>query len=551
MQSTLGLRVLAAGILGLAAFAQQPAGDLTLSGTVTNSKTGEPVAHALVRAIVFGPVAAQSGEGGAIQRPTVQQRVWSMLSDAAGSFSFHGLPPGRYNFFVSKPGFTSGPADAGEAAGLHPIAGRPEDDESVALTTSKNDLRLTLSPLGVITGKVSDQDGVPVRGVDVAIAQVSMADGFRQISARVADTTDDRGIYRIYDLSPGEYYLRANGMTGGAVLYFSNAMPADTTEEAFAPVYFGGSAALDSALPIHVEAGSEARADVSVTMDKAYRIRGVLTNRGSGPAPTFELRQGGEPAFSRRTNLSGVNGRFEMADVVPGSYTLHVTQAKSVADVPVTVSDSDLTGVRVTLAQGVAVPIRSNFSGGEDDGRACWARLHDSSGQQTLLGAPRPFYPGEPAIEGVLPGKYHVVLVCSGGYVHSAVFGSQDLLANPEIAILPGAQPPPIEIQASSGGGSVSGTLAGANDGAAVLLVPQFAGSTGPQVTEAFEADDGGGLTFEFEDLAPGSYMAYAFSKLDELEYRNPAFLQSLTGGVSVRAEDGHETAVKMQGVVR
>jgi hypothetical protein len=132
--------------------------------------------------------------------------------------------------------------------------------------------------------------------------------------------------------------------------------------------------------------------------------------------------------------------------------------------------------------------------------------------------------------------------------------GSSDLLANPRIVILPDATPPPIEITMKAGGGTVHGTLALKPMPPQVwlLLVPTFSSSTEPIFESAgSDPDSPEQIEFEVSYLAPGAYMIYAFSDAGNVEFRNPAVLQSLTGGVSVRIEDGKTSEVKLDTVVK
>jgi hypothetical protein len=64
-------------------------------------------------------------------------------------------------------------------------------------------------------------------------------------------------------------------------------------------------------------------------------------------------------------------------------------------------------------------------------------------------------------------------------------------------------------------------------------------------------SDQAVGFRFEARNLAPGSYMAYAFSNPDDIEFRNPQFLQSLSGGVLVQVEDGSEKNITIPAVTR
>jgi hypothetical protein len=158
------------------------------------------------------------------------------------------------------------------------------------------------------------------------------------------------------------------------------------------------------------------------------------------------------------------------------------------------------------------------------------------------------------SIAGVFAGQYRLHVQCRSEYVLSAVSGGADLLSNPEIALEAGVQPAPIEITVKAGGGALRGRVqvSGAPPGTGVLLVPAFTPSAGP-VTQlasrmAAPADE---LGFTFVNLAPGDYVAYAFSGIQSIEYRNPAFLNALRGGTSVRIEDRGTAAVTLRGLVK
>ena len=44
---------------------------------------------------------------------------------------------------------------------------------------------------------------------------------------------------------------------------------------------------------------------------------------------------------------------------------------------------------------------------------------------------------------------------------------------------------------------------------------------------------------FQFSNLTPGDYTIYTFPKFEDVEFRNPAFLGTLSGGTRVHIEDG------------
>ena len=72
---------------------------------------------------------------------------------------------------------------------------------------------------------------------------------------------------------------------------------------------------------------------------------------------------------------------------------------------------------------------------------------------------------------------------------------------------------------------------------AGLLFVPSPDRSTGPQMSP-YDGD-------EVEvSLAPGDYAVYAFSDWQSIEFRNPKFLQTLSGGVTVHIEEGKQQEI-------
>jgi len=287
----------------------------------------------------------------------------------------------------------------------------------------------------------------------------------------------------------------------------------------------------------------------------------------------FELLSDDEDVTSSRVSVNGDTGSFEIQDVMPGVYTLRATQESLRAEARVTVNGGDLRGVAATMVQAVDIPVRiqvTNPPAAEvretPAGRTVpfvAMRTNLSAGfwcRATLISAGRraseartaqiPRKNGEQlndsewVLSNVYPGAYRISFQCSGGYPRSATFNTQDLLANPLVTIGPGASGP-IEILGTLGGGTVEATLA-TDSGAdkskiGAILVPQFSPSTGPLVSQRGR--------LQWYNLAPGSYAAYVFSNMDNVEYRDPVFLRSLAGGMAVQVEDKGKATIEIQKV--
>jgi hypothetical protein len=543
----------------------QTEGTYSLSGSVLNSQTGEPVANVLVRAFR----APSSKELEQLQTPGAAPPAGAFalnfktaFSGPGGEFQFTGLIGGQYNLQAQKPGFTA-------ASDLGP--GRPN---FIELSGSLTGVQVKLAALGAIEGKIVDQYGDAIRNVKVALIVTDVIDGERSESIRQTKNTDDAGLFRFGDLHPGKYYIKVTGKAGGTYMYVGdNSSPLHDTWESYAPTYFGGGD-LGSATAINIDADTQARADFTLSVEPAFKVRGALENFVAHETVTFELLRGNDDAAPTRAALDGTTGKFELVDLLPGSYTLRASQGqKARGEVTVTVQGEDVSAVALSLSPPVTVTGTVQTIGASRDRERQSSAVADedangdgapTSACSVSLRAPGPRLGGWLMRRGgengafkignVFQGEYRVVLQCEGGYPVSAQSGGTDLLANPRLTIQPGVAPAPIEVTLKPGGGSIEGKLkmSPLPAQAGVLLVPMFSVTTGPVLTPATHSEDAADeATFEFSNLAPGDYVAYAFSTFADLEFRNPVFLESLTGGVSVHVADGESSEVTLTRLVK
>ncbi len=180
---------IAALLLALPALSQQ----FSITGTVANSKTGEPIPRALVTAGRLVTLEGPSRTDFSKPFPS----GGTAFTDAGGRFQITGLSEGEYTISAKKPEFTVVEAD------------RNELSSAIQLKSSVNNVQLKLAPLGVITGTITDQDGLPLPGISVLGLSSQITDGIRHIKSDRTATTDDRGVYRFWNLAPGQYYLKA------------------------------------------------------------------------------------------------------------------------------------------------------------------------------------------------------------------------------------------------------------------------------------------------------------------------------------------------------
>jgi hypothetical protein len=151
-------------------------------GQAIDGVSTRPVANALVTLMVSGSIPVR------------------VLTDSDGRYAFRDVPKGGFAVTASKPGYSDG------------AYGRLRPDgpsQSLQLTDGQRvtDVTLPLWKLGTIAGAVFDDSGEPVVGAAVRVLERTVVAGKRQWQVTASSTTDDRGMYRIGSLVPGEYVV--------------------------------------------------------------------------------------------------------------------------------------------------------------------------------------------------------------------------------------------------------------------------------------------------------------------------------------------------------
>lgn len=316
-------------------------GTASIRGRVVAADTGAPIRRVNVRAM--------SGE-------LRESRMTS--TDAQGRFELKDLPAGRWEVSANKAGYVS--LRFGQRRPFE--SGRPielSDGETMA----RADFAL---PRGAaITGRILDEFGDPVAGARVMVQRYQSFQGTRRlVPSGMGDSTDDTGAFRVYGLSPGDYYVSAT-VRDGAFADGSN----DTA--GYAPTYYPGTGNVAEAQRITLSLGEEQN-NVSFALlpTRTVRVMGTAMDSHGKPisngmvmmVESSETSAGGFMMMSSGGRIRN-DGSFTISNVSPGSYTLQVRTGMmggpmaggaegEFASVPVTVGNEDLTGINIVTNKG-------------------------------------------------------------------------------------------------------------------------------------------------------------------------------------------------------
>jgi len=409
-------------IAGAAVTAQQP---VTISGRVVAADNSQPLRRARI-----------STSTGDLER--------SILTDDDGRFDV-AIRDTSQPLLVTKAGFASTVVDLRRTK---PAATRP--------------IEVRLSKSAAISGRVADQNGAPVLGVQVIARRLDGAEVDRTWSLQ--GETDDRGEYRIGGLSAGKYGLSL----GSARLFNPDDVAASrdawgVSRPAGMPVVLGTRFTVDAAafVAVDLQPGDDVSAiDLTVSAwssrDSQREMKALLErNRGQAPngritgavvTTTGEGIAGAEVRATRSNVLetgqsvatrssavttTDASGRFVVDLLDDGEYQVEVNKAAHVAadDRPwpqprstqrVKVSGGVADDVRLALSRGGIVSGTIVDAAGEplQGVRVRALRLRSDNGQSVAVATGWESSTDE-------RGRYRLFGPPSGSYVLVAAMGAE------------------------------------------------------------------------------------------------------------------------------
>jgi hypothetical protein len=485
----------------------------TVSGRVTDGERGVPGIT----------VTLLSSEPGQRFRTMVRART-----DADGRYLLQNVPPGRYQLLPIAPAYIVA------GLGMNYPPGRP-----LTLTAGEEvkDFDFQIEPGGIITGRITDADGNPLIGEMVFAAPADERMGAPRVNLDPRDQmTDDRGVYRIYGLTPGRYRVSVGRADdSGAVSY--------GRRKIFRRTFYPNATESEQARIVEVKSGIEAT-DIDITVGRAlktYKVSGrFVTSDTNQPVANIAVAYSTIDARGRRMggyssgSTTNARGEFLTDGLAPGRYVVYATttfqqqEATEFYSDPVSfeVTDGDVSGLLVRLKRGATVSGVVTIEGVTDRAAAAQmlsaVRIYprvETRGQQggmssptrqTNVNADGTFY-----VKGLTPGKLYL------GTLNESVKGltaTRIELNGTSILrgfdLTEGAQVTGVRIVMTYGTATLVGQTTFVNGtlpaGARVMANARFISQTpGDTVTRSADVDARG--YFRFEGMPAGEYEVVVF----------------------------------------
>jgi hypothetical protein len=465
-----------------------------------------------------------------IQDATDPKKFEFVITSEDGKYEFTGLPMGKYSLTGAKRGFISASYEQHDEFSTAIVTGAGIDTENLVLR---------LAPDAVITGKVLDEAGDPVRQATVTLYYDDHSSGVDRIHQFRAAQTNDLGEYELTPLRPGTYFLGVSGKPWYAVhppsAPVSSAFNGQETtasdrslDVAYPVTYYPDVTDADSALPIPIRGGERVEADFHLNPVPSLRLLlhvPVDNSRG------FYFPQLQQPAFDGYTSVQTTVGSastpspgvVEVTGIPAGRYNVSAHGPASTLEM----SGVDLTkdGEEIDISKGEissTVKFSIQLAGAAPPPAQLTVGLRSGS---RVIAAAQTDKKGEAEFKEVAVGKYEMVVWGPGKRYSVARISAQGAEVSGRTLSVAAGSSPSVSLSVVTGDTDIQGTVTKVGNGfpgAMVVLVPK-----NPELNRDLFRRDQSDLdgTFALRDVVPGDYTLLAIENGWDLDWSRPGVI--------------------------
>jgi protocatechuate 3,4-dioxygenase beta subunit len=278
-------------------------------------------------------------------------------TDSEGRYKLSNVAAGPYVLMAHAPAYVVQTSER-----------RRRNNSGKPLNVAENDnlenVDVTMTRGGVVTGKVTDEDGRPVIAESVTIFRLDQqgkrveTDAFEPFGR---EETDDQGIYRIFGIEAGRYLVAAGSspeeINTRMGAFYRRTFHPDTTDESKAKV-------------IEIKPGGEnENVDIRIARPtKGYAASGRVIDAESGkPVPGVMIHYGilKETPGTTSASFNLVNwptnsaGEFRLEGLSPNNYKVGVANLEKSDfysdQVDFEIVSGDVTGLEIKLSRGASI----------------------------------------------------------------------------------------------------------------------------------------------------------------------------------------------------
>ena len=368
-----------------------------ISGTIVNALDGSPLGQARVSLI---------------DTKNRTQAV-SMVTSESGHFEFRGLPAGKFALEGAKRGFLEAGYQQHEQFSTAIVTG-------AGLNTENLVVRLT--PFALLSGRVVDEAGDPVRNARVTLFVENHRGGLDRIFPAGFSATDDQGTYEFAAIEPGNYYVSVTAKPWYAVYPYSTSadgvgnLPPTvdrSLDVAYPATFYNGATDSDGATPVPVHGGDHATADIHLNPVPALHLLIRAPNEGQRgfAMPVFQKRVFDSPQFVQNEGANQVApGVYEMVGIPAGTYSVTSRMASSGQLLPGSEINLTKDGQEWETSPGEpsgTLKVTAKMARGEPIPKEFNLALRNGRKQFVAF---KPLENGEVTFEDVPPGKYALLV---------------------------------------------------------------------------------------------------------------------------------------------
>lgn len=450
-----------------------------------------------------------------------RQNPQSVVTSDDGKFEFTGVPAGKYSLTGAKRGFVSAGYEQHDQYATAIVTGAGLDTENLVLK---------ISPQALISGKVLDEAGEPVRNASLNLYRDNHLEGMHEIQTFRGALTNDLGTYEIDSLIPGTYYLSVSTQPWYAVhpngTAHSESKVDPSLDVSYPVTYYGDVTEPESATPITVHGGEHLQLDVHLSPAPSLRLTIHVPESQPNQMPYPQLEHpsfdGSVPLGAMQTRLDS-QGNWEITGVPAGRYNVRLTGP----NFKVRLNGVEVNGANAELdaASGEALcTLKVSVSSEIPMSAQLTIALRSKNGFPTVQELDSK---GHAEFEDLPSGRYEVLVVGpERRYAVTKMAAEGATISGHAIMVAAGASAS-MSVSVGTGTAEVQGIAkqAGkASAGAMVVLVPR-----NPEGNRDLFRRDQSDLdgTFVFHNVVPGSYTAVAIEDGWDLDWSQPELISA------------------------